>query len=117
MKRLALFVLISSITACSQHASSPSTKAEPLYGIKTHPQKVELWVRSNGCTKSRDFHVELTKNGDKQWLEAVRKKPDLCRKKTSIVKIKLALPTSLSNNRVFWMNPTGIPSKAWRREK
>ena len=78
-------------------------KPEPLYGLSFSENGINIMVKSNGCTKSTDFRVDVQSANQVSVLNIYRIKKDRCRKMTRVIAVNLELiapysgPYQLSN--------------------
>ena len=83
------------LSACSQVISEPRPQAlaeanlEPLYQFALMGNKMEIGVKSNGCTKAEDFTATLSSQEAGDHLAVKRDKIDRCRRMPMMKKILL----------------------------
>lgn len=87
-----LSVLLISLASLSYYsfAGTPS-KSEPLYGLSISENTLSILVKSTGCTKPADFHVEVVNEAQVNVLSISRIKKDRCRAMSRIVATDLEL--------------------------
>lgn len=80
-------------TACSglEENNSKPTDLEVLHGMTIKGDSLALLVRTNGCTLKEHFKLSFVEKGKKAELTVIRKKPDYCRKRTSVMEIQYSL--------------------------
>ncbi len=67
--------------------ASENAKLEPLYLFSAQQGKVEVGVKSLGCTKAEDFAAKMTWLSGKGALSIIRIKPDRCRRMPIIKRV------------------------------
>lgn len=80
-------------TACSgiEGKNTQPIDLEILHGMSVIGDNLLLQVRTNGCTRKEHFKLNLADKANKTELTVIRKKPDLCRKRTSVMEIQYSL--------------------------
>lgn len=68
-------------------------KSEPLYGFSISENTITILVKSTGCTKPADFHIEVVSEAQESLVSVSRIRRDRCRAMPRIVPIDLELVT------------------------
>ena len=120
----ALIILISACSFQAQSQSQPTDKAqtpETVYGIQVLENTIQFKVKSNGCTKSKDFALSYKVTQSNAFeIELLRNKPDFCRKRSSVMTIKTPLPEIMQAEeslKVILLNPIAKPHQQWLQGK
>ncbi len=92
MKNKIIIILTSllSLSAISVFAHN-TEKQEVLYGVSFYENSIDVIVKSNGCTKARDFRLEELKGQNHTLLNVIRIKADRCRAMSKPVMISFPL--------------------------
>lgn len=80
-------------TACNgiESMNTQPSELEILHGMSVIDDNLLLQVRTNGCTLKEHFKLTFLDNDNKTELTVIRKKPDHCRKRTSVMEIRYSL--------------------------
>jgi len=86
-----LFIFLSSACSGIESHNTQESDLEILHGISVFGDNLLLQVSTNGCTQKEHFKINLDDNDEQYELTVMRSKPDLCRRKTSLMELQFSL--------------------------
>ena len=109
-----LFTALLSLFAISVFAHD-NQKQESVYGVSFYQNSVEVIVKSNGCTKTKDFRLEELNRGDHILLNIIRINPDRCRAMSR--PLKITLPINANQQKYYAISNSFVASKLLKKQQ